>query len=154
MDSVIIPYELKREQWLARPVDEVFAFFSNALNLERLTPPWLRFAVLTPEPIHLRSGAIIRYRLKWHGIPLSWKTEITRWEPTAAFEDFQVSGPYRLWHHTHTFKEERGGTRMTDLVRYSLPFGPLGRAVHALAVRRNVEQIFDYRYRQIETIFA
>jgi hypothetical protein len=154
MDFMPTIYQLKRQQWLRRPVHEVFGFFSNALNLETLTPSWLRFAVVSPQPIQLYKGATILYRLKWHGIPLHWKTEITRWEPAHAFDDLQISGPYRLWHHTHTFEEVNGGTLMTDTVRYALPFGFLGRIAHALTVRRNVEQIFDYRHRQIEALFG
>jgi ligand-binding SRPBCC domain-containing protein len=102
----------------------------------------------------MRPGALILYKLSWHGIPLRWKTEIVRWEPTSLFVDNQLSGPYSLWHHTHTFKEERGGTLMTDVVRYALPFGPLGRLAHWLTVRRNVEQIFDYRYQKVESLFG
>lgn len=147
-------YTLEREQWLRRPLAEVFDFFSNAMNLEMLTPPWLRFAVLPPAPATLFTGATILYKLSWHGIPLRWKTVITRWDPSSAFEDLQVSGPYRLWRHTHTFKEVNGGTLMTDVVRYALPLGFLGRIAHALTVRRNVEQIFDYRHRQIEARFG
>jgi ligand-binding SRPBCC domain-containing protein len=148
------PYVLKREQWIPQLPNDVFQFFSNAGNLEKLTPPWLNFRILTAEPIRLHKGAEIRYQLSWRGIPLRWKTEITRWEPIAVFEDLQVSGPYRLWHHTHTFEPSRGGTLMTDTVRYALPFGPLGRIAHALMVRRNIEAIFDYRYRQIAALFG
>jgi ligand-binding SRPBCC domain-containing protein len=154
MDNMRTPYELKREQWVPRPVGEVFEFFSNAMNLEVLTPPWLRFAVQTKGPIDIHPGTLIDYRLKWHGIPLRWRTEITRWEPTAMFEDLQLKGPYKLWHHTHTFIEQYGGTLMTDVVRYELPLGPLGRIAHALTVRRNVEQIFDYRFKKVKELFG
>lgn len=147
-------YEIRREQWVPRPRREIFAFFSNALNLEILTPNLLRFAVLTPAPIAMHSGATILYKLSWHGVPLTWKTGITRWEPEHCFEDLQISGPYALWHHTHTFEEVRGGTLITDHVRYSLPFGWIGRLAHSLTVRRNVEEIFDYRYRRIEAMFG
>jgi hypothetical protein len=147
-------HELRREQWVPRPPEEVFAFFSDARNLETLTPGWLRFEILTPGPIRVAAGARIDYRLRWHGIPLRWTTEIVRWEPPRVFEDLQLSGPYRLWHHTHRFEPEGGGTRMTDTVRYALPFGPLGRAVHAISVRRSVERIFEYRYDQIRELFG
>ena len=146
-------YTLRREQWIPLPRDEVFAFFSNARNLAELTPPWLGFQILTPGPIRIAAGATIRYRISWHGIGVGWTTEIRRWEPPFRFTDVQLSGPYRLWHHTHRFEEHEGGTRMTDVVRYRLPFGMLGRIVHALKVRRDVERIFDYRFQRIHEIF-
>lgn len=145
---------LKREQWVPSSLEETFSFFSDAGNLETITPPWLHFRILTPQPIRIAAGTEIEYRLRWRGIPLRWRTEIARWEPPFTFEDRQASGPYRLWHHVHTFEPERGGTRMTDIVRYALPFGPLGGLVHALSVRRNVEQIFDFRFRRIEELPA
>ena len=138
---------------MPRPLDEVFAFFSDARNLERLTPGWLKFHVLT-IPDRMAAGIHIQYRLQWHGIPLRWVTEITAWNPPHGFEDIQLSGPYKLWRHSHGFEQHNGGTRMTDLVEYALPFGPLGRLAHTLQVRRNVEGIFDYRYRQIQEMFG
>ena len=147
-------HTLRREQWIPRPLEEVFAFFSDARNLERITPPWLGFRILTPGPIRIAAGTKLLYRLSVHGLPLSWTTEIRRWEPPSRFVDVQLSGPYQLWHHTHRFEAFRGGTRMTDIVRYRLPFGLLGRAVHALKVRSDVEQIFDYRIERIGELFA
>lgn len=148
------PFLLRREQWVPRPIEETFLFFSDARNLELLTPPWLRFQILPPVPVDIVIGTLIQYRLSWHGIPLRWKTEITRWDPPHAFEDIQLSGPYRLWHHTHLFHADRGGTRLTDIVRYALPLGPLGRIAHALTVRRNVVQIFEYRLERIREMFG
>jgi len=147
-------HTLRREQWIPRTPAEVFAFFSDAGNLGELTPPWLGFRILTPGPIALAAGARIQYRLGLHGVPVRWTTEIRRWEPPVRFVDVQLSGPYQLWHHTHRFEAHNGGTRMTDLVRYRLPFGLIGRAVHALAVGRDIEQIFDYRFRRINELFA
>jgi len=100
------------------------------------------------------AGTKPRYRLSWRGAPVSWTTEIRRWEPPFRFADVQLSGPYRLWHHTHRFEAHNGGTRMTDIVRYRLPFGVIGRAMHALKVRRDIERIFDYRFRRINERFA
>jgi len=137
-----------------RPLDEVFRFFSDASNLELLTPAWLKFKILTPPPIAVASGTHIQYRLSWHGIPLRWTTEITRWNPPHDFEDIQLSGPYKLWHHTHRFQARDSGTQLTDVVEYALPFGFLGQIAHALQVRRSVEQIFDYRYQRIEEMFG
>jgi len=148
------PHLLKREQWVPVTMDKVFAFFSDARNLEVLTPPWLHFRILTPAPIRIGEGATIRYRLRWRGVPIRWRTAITRWEPPAAFEDMQMSGPYRLWHHSHQFEALRGGTLMTDTVRYALPFGCLGQPAYRLVVRRDVEAIFDYRRHRIRDLFG
>jgi ligand-binding SRPBCC domain-containing protein len=145
-------YTLKREQWVPRPLPEVLEFFSNAGNLEILTPAWLRFKILA-IPISMTAGTKIQYRISWHGLPLRWTTEILRWEPPREFVDLQLSGPYKLWHHTHRFEEERGGTRITDIVQYALPLGPLGWMAHALWVKRDVERIFDYRVARIEEMF-
>lgn len=145
-------HTLRREQWIPRPLDRVFAFFSDARNLEELTPPWLGFRILTSGPIRLAAGARLRYRLSLHGLPVNWTTEIRRWEPPFRFIDVQLSGPYQLWHHTHRFEAHNGGTRMADIVRYRLPFGWIGRAVHVLKVRRDVEEIFDYRRERIASL--
>jgi len=145
---------LRRKQWIPRPLDEVFTFFSNARNLGEITPYWLGFRILTPGPIRIAAGTKLRYRLSLHGVPVSWTTEIRRWNPPFRFVDVQLSGPYRLWHHTHRFEAHNGGTRMTDIVRYRLPFGMLGRAIHTLRVRRDLEQIFDYRFQRINELFA
>jgi hypothetical protein len=147
-------HTLRREQWIPRPLEEVFAFFSDARNLERITPSWLGFQMVTPGPIRIAAGTKLRYRLRVHGLPLSWTTEIRRWEPPHRFIDVQLSGPYQLWHHTHRFEADNGGTRMTDVVRYRLPFGWIGRAVRLLKVRRDVEQIFEYRSERINNLFA
>jgi ligand-binding SRPBCC domain-containing protein len=148
------PFTLEREQWVPRSLQEVFAFFSEAANLDKLTPAWLRFQILTPPPITMAPGTIIDYRLHWHGIPLLWKTEITLWAPSHCFQDLQIKGPYKLWRHTHTFDAVDGGTRIHDRVQYALPFGLLGRAVHAVSVRRNVEQIFSYRDEKVRALFG
>jgi hypothetical protein len=147
-------HTLRREQWIPRPLEEVFALFSDARNLETITPPWLGFHVLTPNPIHMRAGARLQYRLRVHGVPLNWLTEIRHWEPPFRFVDVQLSGPYQLWHHTHRFEAFEGGTRMTDIVRYRLPFGLIGRAVRLLKVGRDVDRIFDYRCRRINEQFG
>jgi len=147
-------HTIRREIWLPHSREEVFEFFSAARNLEQITPPLLKFEVLTPEPIPMGEGTLIDYRLRVHGLPLRWRTKITRWNPPYQFADIQLKGPYQLWDHTHTFLEENGGTRMIDEVVYELPFGPLGDIVHALSVRRDVEEIFRYRNSVIGTLFA
>ena len=139
---------------MPRPLAEVFAFFSDARNLADITPPWLGFRMLTPGTIRLQRGARISYQLSVHGIPIRWTTEIRQWLPSHRFVDVQVSGPYALWHHTHRFEALNGGTRMNDVVRYQLPFGPLGLWINALMVRRDVKQIFDYREQRIRELFG
>lgn len=146
-------YTLRQEQWIARPIDEVFAFFADACNLEAITPPWLNFRILSMSPGAIAQGAEIRYRLRLHGLPIHWRTEIRRWNPPYRFVDLQRSGPYKLWHHTHTFEAHAGRTRMVDVVRYTLPFGALGRIVHALKVRGDVQRIFAYRRQAIDAFF-
>ncbi len=146
-------FVLRRDQWIPSPVEEVFAFFADAKNLETITPPWLGFRILSPEPITMHVGTGIVYRLRWHCLPLRWVTEIAEWVPPFRFVDVQRHGPYALWHHTHEFEPQEGGTRMRDLVRYTLPLGRLGYLMHSLIVRRDLEAIFDYRAKRVEQIF-
>lgn len=142
---------LERSTWLPLSVDAVFPFFADAGNLERITPPELRFRVLTPLPIEMRAGARIDYRLALFGVPFRWRTEIPVWEPPHRFVDVQLQGPYREWVHTHTFVEEAGGTRMVDRVVYALPLGRLGLLALPL-VRRQLDRIFDFREAAIRTL--
>jgi ligand-binding SRPBCC domain-containing protein len=147
-------FVLEREQWIPRPLDEVFAFFSDANNLGSITPPWLGFRILMPEPIEMRSGAKIAYMLRWHAIPVRWLTEITRWEPPTGFDDVQLKGPYSLWHHTHSFEPVDDGTLITDTVRYALPLGFLGRLAHACVVKAELNTIFDFRARTVSELLG
>jgi hypothetical protein len=148
------PYLLERTQVVPRPLAEVFPFFADAANLERITPASLRFEILTPLPIEMEAGALIDYRIRIHGLPRRWRTRIEVYEPGRRFVDVQLRGPYKLWRHLHEFEEVPGGTRITDRVEYELPFGPLGRLVHALLVRRMLEGIFDHRRRVLEELFG
>jgi ligand-binding SRPBCC domain-containing protein len=145
-------YRIDREQWLDRPIDEVFAFFSDAANLEAITPSWLRFSVITSAPIPMDTGTLIEYRLRWRGLPLRWATLIEAWEPPRRFVDTQLRGPYLLWHHMHTFESRRDGTLIRDLVYYRLPLGWLGAALHRLGIRRDLEAIFDHRARRVREL--
>lgn len=138
-------HRLERVQVLPVPPSEAFEFFADAFNLEAITPPWLQFRVETPGPIAMDRGTLISYRLRLHGLPVRWLTRIVEWEPGRRFADVQVRGPYRRWHHTHSFEPHERGTTMRDRVDYSLPLGPLGGLAHALLVRRDVERIFDFR---------
>jgi ligand-binding SRPBCC domain-containing protein len=148
------PYILRREQWIPRPIEDVFAFFADARNLEEITPAWLGFRILSPQPIVMRRGARIQYRLRWHGVALRWLTEIQSWNPPHEFVDVQAQGPYRLWHHTHSFEAMDGRTLMRDVVRYILPLGRLGRLAHSWRVQADLEAIFDYRALQVSEILG
>ncbi len=148
-------HALERRQFIPRPIEEVFAFFSRAENLETMTPPFLNFRILSVDPPELRRGTRIYYRLALHGlIPMRWTSEITRWEPPFGFVDEQVSGPYRVWHHEHRFDSSGGGTDMCDRVEYALPLGPLGVVAHGLLVHRDLKCIFDFRARRIRELFT
>ena len=148
---------LERTLWLKRPLPELFAFFSDAHNLEDLTPPWMHFRVLTPTPIDMRLGLRIDYQLRVRGLPLRWQSEITMWKPpgseaehVARFVDEQRRGPYRLWIHEHRFETRDGGTLVSDRVRYSVPGG---RIVNALFVSPDLRRIFDYRTQRLLELF-
>ncbi|SPF33720.1 Cyclase/dehydrase [Candidatus Sulfopaludibacter sp. SbA4] len=147
-------YEIRRETFIPSPLPAVFEFFSDARNLGAITPSWLQFRILTPEPISLHAGAELRYSLRVRGIPVRWTTTIETWNPPHEFSDIQSRGPYKLWRHTHRFREAQGGTEMEDIVYYALPFGPLGRLVHWVCVRRDVESIFEYRAARIKELFT
>lgn len=141
---------LDRELWVPRPVEEVFAFFADARQLETITPPWLHFRVLTPSPLEIRQGTLIDYRLRLHGIPIRWRSEICDWEPPFRFVDQQLRGPYRLWWHEHTFEAREGGTLVGDHVRYRAPGGAF---IDRLFVRPDLRRIFDYRHQRLCEIF-
>jgi ligand-binding SRPBCC domain-containing protein len=137
--------------WLPQPIAYVFPFFGDAHNLERLTPPFLKFNVITPAPIVMAPGTRIRYRLQLHGIPISWESEITAWEPPHRFIDEQRHGPYRSWKHEHRFAEREGGTDVSDHVDYAVWGGSI---VNALFVAPDVRGIFEYRTRILTEFFA
>lgn len=139
------------ELWLPRPNHEVFGFFSDAHNLQAITPGWLNFQILTPAPIAMRAGALIDYQLRVHGLPLRWRTEITAWEPPHRFVDEQKRGPYRLWIHEHRFAKKDDGTLCSDHVRYAVPGGEL---IHQLFVRPDIERIFAFREMKLRELFA
>ena len=133
---------------------QVFQFFSQAENLGRITPPELGFRILSEIPVRMDAGATIDYTILLYGFPLRWRTEITDWNPPHSFQDTQKKGPYSSWIHTHRFiAEPDGTTTIEDSVRYSLPFGILGRLVHPL-VSRQLSRIFDYRQKVITQLFA
>jgi ligand-binding SRPBCC domain-containing protein len=153
-DDDIACYTLQQEQWFPRPINEVFTFFADAHNLEAITPPWLGFKILTMSTISITEGTVIRYRLRLHGVPIHWQTDICKWDPPYCFVDVQREGPYKKWHHTHIFEAHDGRTKMVDVVRYSLPFGILGKIAHTLKVRADIQRIFDYRRQRIDELFS
>jgi len=145
------PSIFETAQVLPRPRERIFDFFSEARNLELITPPFLRFRVLTPEPIEMAVETTIDYRLRLRGVPFRWRSEITVWEPPTRFVDEQRRGPYRRWVHTHTFVEQEGATRIEDRVEYGVPGG---RFVDRWFVRPEVERIFAYRRKRIEELLG
>lgn len=143
-------YRLNAVQWFDLPIDQVFSFFSDARELERITPGFLQFKVLTPGPIDIQQGTLIDYRLKLHGIPVKWRTEICDWEPPFRFVDQQLRGPYWRWHHEHTFEEIDGKTKVSDNVHY-IPRG--GLLIHKFLVKPDLEKIFRFRQDRLREIF-
>lgn len=142
--------ELHAETWVPAPVEEAFAFFADARNLERLTPIWLKFEIVTSAPIVMREGTIIDYRLRLYGVPVPWQTRIEVWEPGVRFVDVQVVGPYRWWRHEHRFEASGNGTRVIDHVEYL----PRARALSGRIVRRDVERIFAFRQVALTSVFT
>lgn len=144
-------HRLQTALWLPRPRDQVFHFFADPRNLERLTPDWLHFEVVSPPEAEVRQGTIFDYRLRLHGFPLRWRSEIAVWEPPCRFVDRQTKGPYSLWVHEHTFEEHDNGTLIGDTVQYAVPGG---RLVQKFFVAPDLERIFKYRHRVLEGIFT
>jgi ligand-binding SRPBCC domain-containing protein len=136
---------------LPLPLDRVFPFFADAANLEVITPPELRFHILTPQPVEMRVGALIRYRLRLTGVPFQWLTRIAEWNPPHQFVDEQLKGPYKTWIHTHRFTETPAGTQIDDEVRYELPLFPVGELALPF-VKLQVGRIFAFREQAIRRL--
>lgn len=145
---------LERSQVVPLPRAEVFSFFADPRNLEAITPAFLRFSILPPVPWSLDVDSRIDYRLSLFGVPFRWRTRIAAWVPGVRFVDVQERGPYALWHHTHTFADEGGGTRVSDRVEYQLPLGPLGEVAHPVLVRRTLARIFDHRQERVAALLG
>jgi len=138
--------------WLPATPEEVWPFFCDPKNLEQLTPGFLRFKVLQASG-PLGEGVTIDYKLRMRGIPLRWRSRLLDWQPGVRFVDTSVKGPFKVWHHQHLFEAENGGTKMTDIVHYAVPFGRLGRFFAGWMVDRDVRGIFRYRDQKIREIF-
>ena len=147
-------HRFETEQVVAAGLEETFAFFSDAANLDAITPPSLRFKIVTPRPIEMREGTLIEYRLSLKGIPIRWLTRIDEWTPGWSFIDRQLRGPYALWVHRHTFFPHRDGTSIRDRVDYGLPLPSLSAPVHALFVRPMIGSIFAYRREVIARVLG
>ncbi len=143
-------YRLVAMQFLPEPRDRVFEFFSDAFQLETLTPDWLRFSVLTSPPIRITSNSLVDYRLRVHGFPVRWQSRISMWEPPLRFVDEQTHGPYRRWRHEHVFEEVDGGTLCRDIVDYEVYGGSL---INALFVRPDLIKIFTFRQSKLRELF-
>ena len=144
-------FTLTNELWLPHQPQDVFPFFADAFNLERLTPPSLGFQVLTPPPIEMKVGTLIDYRVRLRGIPMRWQSEITKWEPPHRFVDEQRRGPYRMWIHEHAFTSQDGGTMAKDTVRYAVLGGAI---VQRLFVTSELKRIFQYRNAALNDHFS
>jgi len=144
----------EQEQLIGRTRPEVFAFFADPSNLERITPESLRFEIRSRQPIAMRAGAIIDYQLSLYGLKFSWRTLIESFDPESGFVDVQSKGPYRSWRHSHSFSDAPGGTLVRDRVEYEVPLGPLGEIAHRLFVARQIRRIFDFRRAAIERAFV
>jgi len=140
---------LERSQIVPVDLDEAFAFFAEASNLEAITPSWLRFGILE-APRTLERGSLLVYRLRLFGVPIRWRTEIVEWRPPFRFTDVQLTGPYRRWEHTHELRRVDGGTEIRDHVVYRLPYEPLASVLAPVTVRPWLTAIFEYRARQTE----
>lgn len=145
--------EFHARQWFARPVGEVFPFFSKAVNLEMITPPWLHFKMLDQSTPELKEGTLVDYALRLRGMPVKCRIRVEQWQPDFFFEDSLVRGPYAKWRHSHAFEEMKGGTLVTDRVEYRMPGGILGKFLAGPFVRRDLNRIFRYRRDKLKTLF-
>jgi ligand-binding SRPBCC domain-containing protein len=150
-----LPHGLRRltaQQELPAPPAAVFPFFADAANLEAITPPFLRFRILTPQPVAMHAGTLLDYRLRLHGVPIAWHTRITVWQPPVRFVDEQLHGPYAVWRHEHRFAAtaDGRGTTVTDEVLYAHAGGAIA---NRLLVAPDLERIFRYRQERLAIAF-
>lgn len=143
-------FTLRRSLWVPQPPEKVFPFFSDVRNLDRITPKWLHFRSVN-HPENVGEGTKIEHKLRIRGIPVTWRSEITEWDPPYGFVDEQKKGPYRMWRHEHRFREERDGTVCEDEVKYAV-FG--GELVNRFFIAPDLKKIFDYRQETLKRIFT
>lgn len=146
-------YVQEATKWIPYNLETVFPFFCDARNLEKITPPYIHFRIQKLSTDRIEEGTLIDYKLRIKGLPFRWRTRICTFKPMESFSDEQLKGPYKLWHHTHSFTPMKNGTMMTDRVVYQMPFGILGDFVRLVVVHRDVKAIFAYRSKVIETLF-
>jgi len=147
-------YNIKFQQFIDLPINDVFNFFSKPENLSLITPPRLKFDILTPSPIKMKEGQLIDYSLTiMYCVKLRWRTLITDYNQPYKFIDQQIKGPYSLWHHTHEFEEKDGGTLIHDNVTYAIPLGFIGQLLHAVYIKHDIKSIFKYRRKILDVIF-
>lgn len=154
IDRLGAGYQLYQSQPFNQSREELFDFFRDPENLEEITPNRLNFQILNADPLPVREGTVIEYRLRLRGIPLSWTTEITTFEPNEYFQDTMIDGPYEKWEHIHTFERVNGRTVMGDQVHYEMPYGWLGTMAHEWIVRKDLKHIFSYRARTLRERFG
>jgi ligand-binding SRPBCC domain-containing protein len=146
----MIYYKFEINQFIPLPIKEVFHYFSNPENLQKITPKYLNFKIKNDPLLEMKKGQIFKYQLRVRGIPINWTSLISSYHPPYSFIDEQIKGPYSSWHHTHTFKEENGGTTIIDEVKYTLPLGFIGKIINSIWVKRDLNSIFKYRQKMIE----
>jgi len=147
-------YQLRRKQLIRTDLETCWDFFISPNNLQKITPSYMGFNVLTEQPEKAYEGLIIAYTLSpVMKIRLGWITEITHIKEKLFFVDEQRKGPYSIWHHEHHFEEVEGGVMMTDIVTYVLPFGFLGKFAHWLFVKKQLEGIFEHRNKVVTELF-
>jgi ligand-binding SRPBCC domain-containing protein len=146
-------HSFESEVFINQPIKTVFDFFCKAENLDKITPKWLKFEIITKLPININEGTFIDYKIKFRGIPIKWKSEITQWNPPHSFQDIQRNGPYKTWEHLHIFKEDNGGTLVKDKVVYKSKGWFLEPIINKFFVKRDIQRIFDFRIQVLKDIF-
>ena len=148
-------YELRTEITVKAPLEQVWSFFSEPKNLQRITPDYMDVRIVKcPDVEIIFDGMIIEYVVRpIFNLPLKWVTEIKEVHPMVSFTDVQLKGPYALWHHFHSFEKMNGYTKMRDIVKYAMPLGILGNIAHRLFVKKQLEEIFRYREATVRTLF-
>jgi ligand-binding SRPBCC domain-containing protein len=145
---------LRSEIWLPAPIDSVFHFFSRPENLNRITPPWLHFRILSAHDTAIHEATRINYRLKIRGASINWQSEIRLWDPPRRFVDAQIKGPFKCWVHQHEFEERDDGTIVRDNVEYALHGWIFEFLLDHFLVKGDLARIFRYRRAKLNEIFS